>query len=107
MGGNRFSASAHLFVAYGSSVVQLPHDQSAEKTMADIRIGRELATVLAALRLWQRALMKDPAHVWHSEHFAGGITPLTAKEVDDLCERLNCGLPGRLPQRRSGGRPRG
>lgn len=50
--------------------------------------GRELATVLAALRHYQR---------WHrdDDEFneiatnCGTLEPLTAEEIDALCERLN------------------
>jgi hypothetical protein len=53
---------------------------------------RELATVLAALRYWQEDLAKNgdegPIAV---EHFDEANTPLTVEEIDDLCERLNCG----------------
>lgn len=42
---------------------------------------RELATVLAALRHWQRG---------SQSHF-DGPPPLTLTEIDVLCERLNCG----------------
>ena len=50
---------------------------------------RELATVLAALRYWQdeMAPYEDGST---SEHFQE-VTPLTTKEIDDLCERLNTG----------------
>jgi hypothetical protein len=49
---------------------------------------RELATVLAALRYWQQDLAENDSPI--SEHFAEH-TPLTVEEIDDLCERLNCG----------------
>lgn len=50
--------------------------------------ARELATVLAALRYWQR----DPAVAQHWEylHFED-VAPLTTDEIDELCERLNQG----------------
>jgi hypothetical protein len=51
---------------------------------------REIATLLAALRYWQatpyrfdRGLQADIA----TDH--GTLTPLTADEIGDLCERLN------------------
>ena len=52
---------------------------------------RELATVLAALRCWQRDLSEnqDDGPI-SAEHFDILITPLTLEEIDDLCERLNC-----------------
>ena len=46
---------------------------------------RELATILAALRLFQEA-RRNTAPL--SEHFEE-IEPLTTSEIDALCERLN------------------
>jgi hypothetical protein len=43
---------------------------------------RELATVLAALRIFQRD--PDPT----MEHF-DEVEPLSADEIDELCEELN------------------
>ena len=52
---------------------------------------RELATVLAALRGYEKAT--DEAYRKYGEHFRHNdtptITPLTNAEIDDLCERLN------------------
>ena len=49
---------------------------------------RELATVLAALRVWQA----DPCGSNQpSEHFEDD-TPLSSAEIDELCERLNGGV---------------
>jgi hypothetical protein len=48
---------------------------------------RELATVLAALRFWQRAWDGSKVSL---EQFAEE-TPLTPEEIDDFCERLNEG----------------
>jgi hypothetical protein len=51
--------------------------------------SRELATVLAALRYWQQDLIANEEGPI-SEHF-NAHTPLTVEEIDDLCERINCG----------------
>lgn len=52
---------------------------------------RELATVLAALRYWQHLLLiREHTGPISADHFDDEITPLSADEVDDLCERLNC-----------------
>ena len=51
---------------------------------------RELATVLAALRFWQRHLAQNDDGPINFAHFDQIVTPLTADEIDDLCERLNC-----------------
>ena len=45
--------------------------------------ARELATILAALRKFQESPSTDTGHF--DEH-----SPLTAEEIDALCERLNC-----------------
>lgn len=50
--------------------------------------SRTLGTVLAALRFWQRLgnNHEDPEMDIAAD---GGIEPLTAEEIDDLCEELN------------------
>ena len=55
--------------------------------------AREIAAILAALRLYQRE-----AETHGGLRFARGIAsddgslePLTADEIDDLCERINTG----------------
>ena len=47
---------------------------------------RELATVLAALRLLLEA---DEKRVAAMPHFDGGLVPLSEDQIDNLCERLN------------------
>jgi hypothetical protein len=60
----------------------------------DIQLtGRDLATVLASLRWWQRNLAGNEGQVPICEHFDDKTTPLTVDEIDELCERLNCGDP--------------
>jgi hypothetical protein len=54
---------------------------------------RELATVVAALRHWQRSLQKAGLSPI-TEHFAE-VTPLGVAEIDQLCERLN--IPSENP----------
>ena len=48
---------------------------------------REMATVLAALRYWQDE-MGCHGRAAYPEHFEE-TEPLTAPEIDALCERLN------------------
>lgn len=51
--------------------------------------SRELATVLAALRLWQRQLAREgSAFADGSPHFVDEV-PLSVAEIDTLCDRLN------------------
>ena len=48
----------------------------------------ELATVLAALRYWQRHRPSNPElHAIATDD--GTLTPLDSEEIDALCERLN------------------
>ncbi len=54
---------------------------------------RQIASVLAALRHWQRHLSIHGSAVStrgsaYCEHFMHE-SPLSIKEIDDLCERLN------------------
>ncbi len=51
--------------------------------------NRETATILAALRYWQKAL-ETTGTPPITEHFETE-TPLTPAEIDDLCERSNFG----------------
>jgi hypothetical protein len=51
---------------------------------------RELATVLAALRHWQRQRERTPGALPGGPHHFEDVTPLSAQEIDELCERLNC-----------------
>jgi hypothetical protein len=52
--------------------------------------NREHATVLAALRYWQRkGLMDDPVAELDIASDGGTLDPLAADEIDALCEGLN------------------
>lgn len=62
-------------------------DVSAEHIEPGELTGRELATVLAALRYWQMEL-EEPDFEANGPHFADHAA-LTVEEIDDLCERLN------------------
>jgi hypothetical protein len=50
----------------------------------------EMSTLLAALRLWQRELCRSGLPEWADEYFRD-CEPLTIDQIDELCERLNCG----------------
>lgn len=52
--------------------------------------NRELATILAALRYWQREGMMSGGHEQDIACDDGEFAPLNADEIDGLCERLNC-----------------
>jgi len=53
---------------------------------------KETATILAALRLFQSANCDDIGDVNYMPHFINH-DPLTAEEIDDLCERIVFDLP--------------
>jgi hypothetical protein len=60
--------------------------------------NREFATILAALRYWQRNGELDreegsivpPAQEYDIATDCGECEPLDANEIDELCERMNC-----------------
>lgn len=52
--------------------------------------GAELATVLAALRYWQREGLMSAGCEQDIASDGGRIEPLTEGQIDELCERLNC-----------------
>ena len=49
---------------------------------------RERATILSALRMWQKAIPEKEAHANSPLHFAS-CRPLSRSEINSLCERLN------------------
>jgi hypothetical protein len=51
---------------------------------------RETATILAALRYWQREGSMSAGHERDIETDFDRLKPLSAEEVDALCERINC-----------------
>jgi hypothetical protein len=52
--------------------------------------NRELATVLAALRYWQREGLMSAGHEQDIATDGDTFEPLNAEDIDALCERLNC-----------------
>ena len=51
--------------------------------------SRQLATILAALRYWQREGIMSGGHEHDIASDGDTLKPLTADEIDDLCEELN------------------
>ena len=51
---------------------------------------RELATVLAALRMWQRLGVARDCPEQDIATDGGNIKPLHDHDIDDLCDRVNC-----------------
>jgi hypothetical protein len=63
-----------------------------EQRRAEMKLNaQELATILAALRVFQREVggfdVRDIKRYWW-EHFRD-VQPLTSGQIDSLCERLN------------------
>ena len=77
----------------------MPIDSPAAEAMSSLD-EREHATVLAALRFWQRNAVIDrderDACAIPEEDIAtdgGSVEILTSSEIDDLCERMNNASP--------------
>lgn len=51
--------------------------------------SRQLATILAALRYWQREGFMSSGHEMDIATDGGILRPLNGAEIDLLCERLN------------------
>lgn len=60
------------------------------KTLND---PRALATVLAALRYWQREGLASAGHEQDIATDSGSLAPMSAEEIDDLCESINVADP--------------
>lgn len=52
---------------------------------------REASTILAALRLWQETKNREETDIYDAYSEQGEIKLLDDIEIDDLCERINCG----------------
>jgi hypothetical protein len=83
----RLNPDCPMVVTHGLAVACTPGGERMTTRLTD----RELATVLAALRHWQRALARTGGEAPLPDHFASEHTPLTAEEIDRLCERLTRG----------------
>jgi hypothetical protein len=64
---------------------QLDNKEAKMKTTLDTR---ELATVLAALRYWQREGFMSNGHEHSIASNDGDVKPLSMSEIDRLCERF-------------------
>jgi hypothetical protein len=51
---------------------------------------RKISTILAALRFWQANTQPVPPMIYDIATSDCTVTPLSADEIDDLCEELNC-----------------
>lgn len=65
---------------------------------------RELATILAGLRYWQREGWRSVGHEHDVASNGGTLVPLSDTEIDLLCERLNTGasLEAKTSERNAG-----
>ena len=50
---------------------------------------REHHTLLAALRMWQRATYENQRHHDEIASNGGTVKPLSDREINHLCERIN------------------
>jgi hypothetical protein len=65
-----------------------------EINMHHILSDRKTATTLAALRFWQRVGLTSAGREQNVATDGGRFLPLSAQEIDALCERINCGDDG-------------
>lgn len=69
----------------------IPYEHG-ERATGDIRDSRELATILAALRYYQRTALGAGGAIPEDEILEdAGVGSLDGAEIDALCERLNMG----------------
>lgn len=50
---------------------------------------REMSTILAALRMFQKTSENQNVSDMFPEFFED-VTPLSAQEIEELCEKINC-----------------
>jgi hypothetical protein len=62
--------------------------------MAKLHSQREMATILAALRYWQREGLLSGGREQDIATNEDRLRALSAEEIDALCERINCGDGG-------------
>lgn len=96
-------AQRHRLEAFGSSATEIPPSELADEAGFDVWIeeadiegmstmavnDRELATLLAALRLYQQA--DCPTDLLDIATNGGAHNPMTPDEIDGLCEKINAG----------------
>lgn len=59
--------------------------------------NREVAAILAALRLFQKERMRGSDPMWEIASGCGAFTPLSNIEIDALCETINFGTVSVAP----------
>lgn len=76
---------------YAAHRVVFPGVLDDEEAHVELEDRRAVATILAALRKWQRDMTNSVNLASMSDIATDGgkLDPLTAAEIDDLCERIN------------------
>ena len=85
-GAENFCVARGLWPHAPSAEIALEHQPEASRRELD---DRELATILAALRYWQREALRSAGAEHDIASDGGVLSPLTPSEIDTLCERLN------------------
>ena len=85
-GAENFCIARGLWPRAHWAVIAHEHQPEASRPQLD---DRELATVLAALRYWQREALQSAGGEHDIASDGGVLPPLTPSEIDTLCERLN------------------
>jgi hypothetical protein len=85
-GADSFCVARGVWPRARSAEIAVEHQQEASRPALD---GRELATVLAALRYWQRQGLMSAGGEHDIATDGGQLAPLTSAEIDALCARLN------------------
>lgn len=74
--------------SYDATKEPIPNERMGKKIEPGIFTDRELSTVLAALRYWNREGLRSEGAEHQIANNAGSIEPLNSGEIEDLCERL-------------------
>lgn len=72
---------------------ELARQEASKKPATHTLTARELATVLAGLRYWQREGLTSCGGEHDIATDGGALAPLGSAEIDLLCERLNAPAP--------------
>lgn len=74
---------------YAAHRVVFPGVLDDEEAHVELEDRRAVATILAALRLWQREGLHSGGHEQDIATDNETLIPMNAAEIDDLCERIN------------------
>ena len=90
-GADSFCVARGVWPRARSAEISVEHRQEASGPALD---SRELATVLAALRYWQREGLMSGGREHAIASDGDHVAPLAVAEIDTLCERLNVNQAG-------------